>query len=123
MRPADASKAVERVGKLIAQATGTTFEGEARTAALMACQLIKEAGLRIVAPESRSARTESAPRPNRKTERRPTTATTASPTWTRIRVRFASVCRSCERDVPIGASAYWSRGFGVKCLSCQRGDE
>lgn len=92
---------VELAGKLLAR-TRSSFVEEARTAALMLCELIRKHGLSIVDPSQTP--------PRRQVEDRPA--------YRVITSRFASRCTECGTRIHEGDRCAWCKGLGVLCLEC-----
>ena len=88
--------------KLIALAASNRLE-EARTAAHIACALIRDHGLRIVDPNDAPA---SAP-PVDESPRRV------------IRARYDGACSACGARWREGAQIAWAKGSGARCLACR----
>jgi hypothetical protein len=59
------ARALTRCRALVARAQGTTFEEEARTCALLAVQLMREHGFRVVLSEDRERAPRRPPPPDR----------------------------------------------------------
>jgi hypothetical protein len=100
----------ERVQKLIALSASPQIE-EARTSAYLACKLIREHGLALVAlapPPAPAPRRDPPPRPQAPTEDKPV----------RIRARYSSNCRKCGKHVDAGEPVLWTKGKGVKHERC-----
>ena len=107
MSTATVAGVLDRVGKLVAL-TSSPFEGEARTAALRACELIREHGLRLVAPgqvgdESRPYRQTPPEEPR---------------DWRWIRSKFPGRCLDCGSRYFEGDKVSWLKGKGCRCESC-----
>lgn len=113
----------DKVMKLIALA-GSPNENEARTAAWMACQAIREGGLQVVAstawrapPPPPPPRPEPPPPPPRPSY---ADAKKQAVERKRITLRYDGWCKVCRTDIPAGAEAWWAAGEGCVCKRCYR---
>ncbi len=109
MSTATASGVLDRVGKLVAL-TASSFEEEARTAALRACELIRRHGLRVVPPgqvadEPRAYRQ---PPPEEPRD------------WRWIRSKYPGRCADCGSRYFEGDRVSWLKGYGCRCADCER---
>lgn len=102
-----------RVQKLIALA-GSPVEEEARTAAWLACKLIRDNGLRVVGitPWEPRPYVEPAPPPS------PPAESGDPPKERRITARFDSFCKACRKPIKKGEWVFWTKGFGAKHEAC-----
>lgn len=96
---------LDRVRKLIAL-TSSSFEEEARTAALAACRLIRMHGL--VLTGGVDARTASSP---------------SLPAFREIHNRFPTACRCCEKEIGVGCRVIWAKYHGCVHVRCFKGTE
>jgi hypothetical protein len=92
---------VDRIEKLI-ELTTSPNENEARTAAIIACKMIRENGLIVVDREPEQ------PRVVLDNER------------IIIRSKFLGRCSDCATRISVGDSCAWARGRSVVCISCHR---
>ena len=95
---------IDRVQKLIALTT-SPFDGEARTAALRAAELIRQHGLRLVAPGQVAE-----PGPRHRTEE--------PGEWRWIRSKFPGSCVTCGSRYFEGDNVSWLKGKGCRCETC-----
>jgi len=96
---------IDRVQKLIAQSS-SPYEEEARTAAKMACDLIRAHALVVGTTHPVAA---SPPPPPRD-----------EPEYIHIRTKYEARCRKCGRQAHIGDWVWWRKGGGTLCTSCRR---
>lgn len=88
------TKLLDRVQKLIALSS-SSFEGEAKSAALKACVLIRENGLIVTDPVPPVAR--------------------------RVFVsKFRGWCGDCGEPYNVGDSVAWAKGHPTLCAGCHR---
>jgi hypothetical protein len=134
------SKDLLKVQQLIALALGSDGE-EARTAAALACRLIRDKGLVLMAPDDQrllppapvawspppapAQPSSSSPRPSAtpdpSTSSIPPVDQAAEDVWIqarRIRIKYLSVCRFCWKNVSVGEYAFWASKEGVICENC-----
>ena len=105
----DRAKLLLRVHQLIALA-GSDFEGEARTAAALACKLIRENGLFVLAE---------IPAP----QIPPPPPVYEPPTEPRvrrviIRAKFDSLCQECGDEIWAGSRCAYAKGHGAVHVGC-----
>jgi hypothetical protein len=91
----------DRIEKLVMLASSPN-ENEARTAAVIACKLIREHGLLVVDREPVQ------PRVVLDDER------------IIIRSRYLGRCAECACRINVGDSCAWARGRSVLCVGCHR---
>ena len=96
----------KKVQYLIALATSPN-DNEARTAAILACSLIREHGLEICEPGTKAP--PSIPAAETETTRR-----------IKIRSRFNGWCRSCGEAYDAGDLIAWARDAGAVHVECDR---
>lgn len=101
------SAPLELAGKLLAR-TASSFLEEARTSALMLCQLIRREGLKIVDPKQ-------VPPPKAEPRSRPFWDRSE---YRRIRARFDGHCGRCKEPHYEGDEIAWRKGYGVLCVAC-----
>lgn len=102
--------AVDKARKLIALTSSSHIE-EARTSAYLACKLIRENGLLVVAE---------LPRPQAPPPWSPPPASSYEPPkqWRAIRVKHAGRCIECRQWIEPGNAALWQKGTGIKHARC-----
>lgn len=98
-------KAIEKTRKLVALSSSPHAE-EARTSAYLACRLIREHGLQIIAPQEQ-------------TKRKPRQEHQEQPRWRQIVIKHASPCVVCRLEVAKGTRAFWLPGEGVRHATCE----
>ena len=107
---------LDKVNALIARALGTTFEEEARSAALIAVRLIRQYNLALVpAHDARRAPpppSPPAPPPPRRTRRPP------HPEMRTIRAKFPGFCRVCRTHWTVDEWIAWVPKEGATHLDC-----
>jgi hypothetical protein len=96
---------LDRVTKLIALSS-SPFEGEARTAALYACTLIREHGLGVGVVSDQKEEKEPPPEPV---------------PVVRIFSRYRGFCGICKSSYEKGARVAWAKAHGAVHPSCYRG--
>ncbi len=109
---------VKKVQGLIALAASDHLE-EARTSAYLACRLIRDRGLHVVAELPRVAPPPPPPPPPPwQAPRKPDYHCSDAPKPRTITSRYDSVCRDCGAQILIGDSVIWIRGRGVWHPEC-----
>lgn len=98
---------LEKVRKLIALA-GSPYEEEARTAAFLACKMIRELGLSFAQAQPAPP---APPPPSVDRE-----AHHGKPRH--MPLKYAGSCRQCGEWIEEGSWAYWTKGEGVVCENC-----
>ncbi len=116
---------VDKIMRLVMLASSPN-EHEARTAAWMACKAIREGGLMLVPVESARSRPppppprpEPPPPPPRSSYADAKAKATDSVERKLIVLQFKGWCRSCRKDIPAGAEAWWAKGDGCVCTRCR----
>lgn len=113
------SKELLKIDALIARCLGTDSVEEARTSAVLACQLIRKYKIELYAPgtampfEPRVWQPPPPPPPPR-----PRSRTVAPETFRLIYAKYDTACRDCGGDIYTGERVAWKKGWGVKCLQC-----
>jgi hypothetical protein len=103
---------VVRARKLIMLAA-SPYEGEARTAAYLACRLIREHNIQL----GRSAAPTPAPSPPRPTP--PPAKRRVRQVWDRPMVaKYGGSCLHCSRWFRPGDRIHWRKQVGAVCLQC-----
>jgi hypothetical protein len=100
-------RVVAKVEKLVAMSASPHLE-EARTSAFMACRLIREHSLQIVALGS-------AHNPKQQQQDPPSESEKFRP----IRVRHKGYCQRCRASIFPGEMAFWSAGNGLLHMHCK----
>jgi|GEM_PF-2759213 len=106
-----ANQTVEKVRRLIALTSSPERE-EARTSADIACRLIREHRLHVVADVPRAVPPPPPPPRPRQSEpmERPRL----------IRSRFETQCKECRLTIEVGELCAWLKGRGVWDVECYR---
>lgn len=110
----------ERAMKLVMLASSPN-EHEARTAAFLACRMIREGKLLLLSPEDPRLRARAAPPPPPPRPEPPPAQKAREPKARKlIELRFDGWCRACRVGIPAGQEAWWASGEGVLCGRCYR---
>jgi hypothetical protein len=109
----DINRVLSKVEKLVAMTSSSHVE-EARTSAYMACKLIRDHGLQVVAYSARGFQ-ETTYQPPPKPEPEPGPPDQFIP----IRVKHKGYCRHCGTSIYVNEMAYWCKGKGLLHLSCR----
>jgi hypothetical protein len=113
----DIIRVLAKVEKLVAM-TSSPHEEEARTSAFMACKLIRNHSLQIVAYSARSHQ-EHKPNPPPTPEPEPNPPNEFIP----IQVKHKGYCRRCGKSIYVGEMAFWRKGKGLLHFSCMEDSE
>jgi hypothetical protein len=97
---------VDKVRKLVAL-TASDREEEARTAAYLACKLIRQHSL-VISYVGFEPTRKKTPMPR------------AKDPWRIIKAKFSGYCRSCGEDWDEGQTIVWAKGEGARCIDCGR---
>jgi hypothetical protein len=109
---AEISRVLSKVEKLLAM-TSSPYAEEARTSAFMACKLIRDHGLQVVAYSARaSQKTSYQPPPGPKPEPEPASE------FIPIRVKHKGYCRHCGITIYANEMALWCKGKGLLHFAC-----
>jgi hypothetical protein len=110
------SRSLEQVRSLIARATGTPYEEEARTSALIAVRALVTGGFEI----HESGTSDRLRALEQRTGRAPSTGSAPSSAGRLrfIRARFMSRCRRCAQRIYPGDHVGWLRGGGCFHPAC-----
>ena len=109
----EVSRVLAKVEKLLAMTSSPHLE-EARTSAFMACRLIREHGLQVVA-----YRVNPAPEPEPEPQVKPEPPQETPSEFIPIRVRHRGYCRHCGQFIAAGDMALWCKGKGLLHFHCQ----
>ena len=90
--------------------SASSYSEEARTSAYLACKMIREHGLHVVAQLLPARASKAEPRPDREPVNQ------AAPR--RITLKYRARCRGCGGCIDVGARAVWMRGSGVAHDAC-----
>jgi len=109
----EVSRVLAKIEKLVAMTSSPHLE-EARTSAFMACRLIRDYGLQVVA-----YRVNPAPEPEYQPAPKPEPDSESVEEFIPIRVKNKSYCRSCKKTIEVGDSALWCKGKGLLHFHCK----
>jgi hypothetical protein len=109
----ETTRALAKVEKLIAL-TSSSYSEEARTSAFMACKLIREYNMQVVACGSNTFQ-EPAYHPPPKSEPKPQPPAEFIP----IQVKHKGPCRHCGTLIDVGEMAFWCKGKGLLHFNCK----
>ena len=112
---ADISRVLSKVEKLVAMTSSPHIE-EARTSAFMACKLIRENSLQIVAYNARAYQ-EPAYQPPPKSDPEPEPEKPSE--FIPIRVKHKGYCRHCGKTIYVDEMALWCKGKGLLHFNCR----
>ena len=112
----DETKTLDRFAKLLAL-TSSNHQEEARTAAHMACQLIKNHGLHVSLHPLPPGFSNDA-QPKQKQQNEQYKEKRQQEEYREIFVKYSSFCRACRSKIEIGADAWWRPKSGMFCTSC-----
>jgi hypothetical protein len=108
----ETGRLISKVEKLVAM-TSSPHTEEARTSAFMACKLIRDHGLQIVARNG-NAYQEPAYQPPPNTQPEPEPPNELIP----IKVKHKGYCRRCGKSIFAGEMAFWRKGKGLLHFDC-----
>jgi hypothetical protein len=109
----EVSRVLAKIEKLVAMTSSPHVE-EARTSAFMACKLIRDHGLQVVAYSARASQ-ESAYQPPPRPEPEPKPPSEFIP----IKVKHKGYCRHCGKTIYAEEMALWCKGKGLLHFHCQ----
>ena len=111
---AEINRVLSKVEKLVAMTSSPHVE-EARTSAFMACKLIRDHGLQIVAYSARASdETVYQSPPKQEPEPKPPSE------FIPIQVKHRGYCRHCGKSIYAGEMALWCKGKGLLHFACQQ---
>jgi uncharacterized protein DUF2786 len=107
---------LDKVHKLIALSS-SPYEEEARTAAIMACRLIREHGFVVISAGSKNAKQQN--REEYQDDYRKTRED--NPEWRFIFAKFGGRCKVCHKYYDVDDPVYWKKGAGCIHEDCYGG--
>lgn len=99
---------LDKVHKLIALSS-SPYEEEARTAAIMACRLIREHGFIVITAGSDRAEEETKGSYHQRD---------APPDWMLIFAKYGGRCKVCHKYYDVDDPVYWKKGGGCVHEEC-----
>jgi hypothetical protein len=109
----ETTRVLAKVKKLIAL-TSSSFSEEARTSAFMACKLIREHNMQVIACSLNIDQDfECRPPPDPK----PKAQSPAE--FIPIKVKHKGFCRHCGTLIDVGEMAFWCKGKGLLHFDCK----
>jgi hypothetical protein len=103
---------LDRIHKLLALVASDGLTEEARTAAVIACKLIKDNNVILVCPDAETE--ENVP----DTSEYDLAVRKGDLLWREYASSYRSKCRECGLRVEVGEPVQWSLGYGVWHLYC-----